>query len=94
MAVGDATLSTHQSHALPNKVANSSRNLLSVASNPFFSAQSISTWEAYVSRFACSWYAILALPALRAPEFVHAACSMYGCEVGLGLRAIPPGAPG
>lgn len=34
---------THQSHALPNRAANSSRYFLSVSSNPFFSAQSIST---------------------------------------------------
>lgn len=38
--------STHQSHALPNRAANSSRYFLSVSSNPFFSAQSMSTWEA------------------------------------------------
>lgn len=37
--------STHQSHALPNRAASSSRYFLSVSSNPFFSAQSMSTWE-------------------------------------------------
>lgn len=95
MDVGDATSSTHQSHALPNKAANSCRYFLSVSSNPFFSAQSISTCGAYVSRFPCFLSATLALPALRAPRFVHAARSMCGCEVVLGTECYPSSdAPG
>lgn len=35
--------SSHQSHALPNRAANSSKYFLSVSLNPFFSAQSMST---------------------------------------------------